>query len=210
VRLSFSLSRARVGPFEIVANRSLQLALDAVGDIPDQHSYAVSMNIEKRCNHYRLIVACILSGASQDRPVIVGWSTAPRGLVDCTSWSGHRGESWATPEETGSRPRVLARTEASRTNPRRNRVDHPTITGRSWDKFGTLEPGMPLWWLHFSRWRIHRAAIEKKEAAIWPLRATHPPGATATTPTAFSESLKGISGTTRGHCGSKVPGQQQI
>jgi hypothetical protein len=23
---------------------------------------------------------------------------------------------------------------------------------------------MPLWWLHFSRWRIHRAAIEKKEA----------------------------------------------
>ena len=72
-------------------------------------------------------------------------------LVDCTSWSGHRGESWATPEETGSRPRVLARTEASRTNPGRNRVDHPTITGRSWDKFGTLEPGMPLWWLHFSR-----------------------------------------------------------
>ena len=68
---------------------------------------AVSMN-RKRCNHYRLIVACILSGASQDRPVIVGWSTAPRGLVDCTSWSGHRGEvlgnsrrNWQPPARAG-------------------------------------------------------------------------------------------------------------
>ena len=32
----------------------------------------VSINIEKRCNHYRLIVACMLSGASRNRPVIVG------------------------------------------------------------------------------------------------------------------------------------------
>jgi hypothetical protein len=30
----------------------------------------VSMMIEKRCNHYRQIVACMLSGASRDRPVI--------------------------------------------------------------------------------------------------------------------------------------------
>ena len=38
-------------------------------------------HIEKRCNHYTLIVACMLSGASQDRPVIVGWSSAPRDQV---------------------------------------------------------------------------------------------------------------------------------
>ena len=46
---------------------------------------------------YRLIVACMLSGASRDRPVIVGWSTALRGQVINES-------SRATPEETGSRP----------------------------------------------------------------------------------------------------------
>ena len=57
----------------------------------------VSINIEKRCNHYRLIVACMLSGASRDRPVIVGWSTALRGQVI-------NEKSRATPEETGSRP----------------------------------------------------------------------------------------------------------
>ena len=39
----------------------------------------------------------MLSGASQDRPVIVGWSTAPRGQVIEEKF-------WATPEETGSRP----------------------------------------------------------------------------------------------------------
>ena len=39
----------------------------------------VSMKvIEKRCNHYRQIVACMLSGARRDRPVIVGWSTLHR------------------------------------------------------------------------------------------------------------------------------------
>ena len=57
----------------------------------------VSINIEKRCNHYRLIVACMLSGSSRDRPVIVGWSTALRGQVINES-------SRATPEETGGRP----------------------------------------------------------------------------------------------------------
>ena len=31
-------------------------------------------------------------------------SSSDRGLVDRTSWLGHRGESWATPEGTGSRP----------------------------------------------------------------------------------------------------------
>ena len=45
----------------------------------------------------QLIVACMLSGASRDRPVIVGWSTALRGQVI-------NEKSRATPEETGSRP----------------------------------------------------------------------------------------------------------
>ena len=38
-----------------------------------------------------------VSEVSRNRPVIVP-------VVDRTSWPGHRGESWATPEETGSRP----------------------------------------------------------------------------------------------------------
>jgi hypothetical protein len=42
---------------------------------------AVSINFEKRCNHYRLIVACMLSGVRPIHPEIVGWSTAPRGRV---------------------------------------------------------------------------------------------------------------------------------
>ena len=53
----------------------------------------VSINIEKRCNHYRLIVACMLSGASRDRPVIVGWSTALRGHVIVRS-SGNARRNW--------------------------------------------------------------------------------------------------------------------
>ena len=57
----------------------------------------MSINIEKRCNHYRLIVACMLSGASRNRPVIVGWSTALRGEVINESLG-------QLPEETGSRP----------------------------------------------------------------------------------------------------------
>ena len=63
----------------------------------------VSMNIEKRCNHYRLIVACMLSGASQDRSVIVGWSTAPRGQVNKESLG-------QLPKKLAAGPRVLART----------------------------------------------------------------------------------------------------
>ena len=67
----------------------------------------VSINIEKRCNHYRLIVACMLSGASRDRPVIVGWSTALRGQVINESL-GQR------PKKLAAGPRLLARTESSR------------------------------------------------------------------------------------------------
>ena len=67
----------------------------------------VSINIEKRCNHYRLIVACMLSGASRDRPVIVGWSTAPRGQVINESLG-------QLPKKLAAGPRLLARTESSR------------------------------------------------------------------------------------------------
>ena len=42
---------------------------------------AVDELTEKTCNHYRQIVACMLSGASRDRLVIVGWSTANRPLI---------------------------------------------------------------------------------------------------------------------------------
>ena len=51
---------------------------------------AVSINFEKRCDHYRLILACMLSGVSRDRPVIVGWSTAPRGQVIEESFGNSR------------------------------------------------------------------------------------------------------------------------
>ena len=67
----------------------------------------VSINIEKRCNHYRLIVACMLSGASRDRPVIVGWSTALRGQVINESLG-------QLPKKLAAGPRLLARTESSR------------------------------------------------------------------------------------------------
>src|SRR4051812_23958119 len=69
---------------------------------------AISMNIEKRCNHFRLIVACMLSGASRDRPVIVGWSTAHRGRVINESLG-------QLPKKLAPSPRVLARSESSRT-----------------------------------------------------------------------------------------------
>ena len=64
----------------------------------------VSINIEKRCNHYRLIVACMLSGSSRDRPVIVGWSTALRGQVINESLG-------QLPKKLAAGPRLLARTQ---------------------------------------------------------------------------------------------------
>ena len=69
---------------------------------------AVSINFEKRCNHYRLILACMLSGVSRDRPVIVSWSTAPRGQVIEESLG-------QLPKKLAAGPRVLARTESLRT-----------------------------------------------------------------------------------------------
>src|SRR3984893_18325927 len=69
---------------------------------------AISINFEKRCNHCRLIVACMLSGASRNRPVIVGWSTALRGEVINESLG-------QLPKKLAAGRRVLARTESSRT-----------------------------------------------------------------------------------------------
>ena len=85
----------------------------------------VSINIEKRCNHYRLIVACMLSGVSRDRPVIVGWSTALRGQVI-------NEKSRATPEETGSRP---ARAGKDRNHP--HPIGDETVDARSLGEVGT-------------------------------------------------------------------------
>jgi hypothetical protein len=91
-------------------------------------------------SHYRLIVACMLSGASRDRAVIVGWSTALRGQVINESLG-------QLPKKLAAGPRVLARTESSNhhaPNRGRNRVDRRTITGRSWGNFGTLEVSIRL------------------------------------------------------------------
>ena len=88
---------------------------------------AVSINFEKRCNHYRLILACMLSGVSRDRPVIVGWSTAPRGQVIEESLG-------QLPKKLAAGPRVLARTEII-THP----IGHETgwTTARSLGEVGT-------------------------------------------------------------------------
>ncbi len=85
----------------------------------------VSINIEKRCNHYRLIVACMLSGAGRDRPLIVGWSTALRGQVINESL-GQLRRNWQPARACWQGPNHHA------ANRGRNRVDHRTITGRSW------------------------------------------------------------------------------
>ena len=81
------------------------------------------------------MVASVLSGASRDRPVIVGWSTALRGQVINESLG-------QLPKKLAAGPRVLARTESSA--PNRGRNSGRTITGRSWDDFGTLETSIRL------------------------------------------------------------------
>ena len=113
------------------------------------------MNIEKRCNHYTLIVACMLSGASQDRPVIVGWSTAPRGQVIQESLG-------QVPKKLAAGPRVLARTESSRTQsgtrPGGPPHDH-------WAKLGQLRYTRSQYAfvvMHFSRWNSSRRPSRKK------------------------------------------------
>ena len=115
---------------------------------------AVSMNIEKRCNHYTLIMACMLSGASQDRPVIVGWSTAPRGQVIQENLG-------QVPKKLAAGPRVLARTESSRTQsgtrPGGPPHDH-------WAKLGQLRYTRSQYAfvvMHFSRWNSSRRPREK-------------------------------------------------
>ena len=113
------------------------------------------MNIEKRCNHYTLIVACMLSGASQDRPVIVGWSTAPRDQVIQESLG-------QVPKKLAAGPRVLARTESSRTQsgtrPGGPPHDH-------WAKLGQLRYTRSQYAfvvMHFSRWNSSRRPSRKK------------------------------------------------
>jgi hypothetical protein len=79
----------------------------------------------------------MLSGASRDRPVIVGWSTALRGQVINESL-GQLPKKWQPARARWQGPNHQA------PNRGRNRVDHRTISGRSWDNFGTLEAGNRL------------------------------------------------------------------
>src|SRR3974390_694950 len=80
---------------------------------------AVSMNVEKWCNHYRLIVPCMLSGASQGRPVIVGWSIAPCG-------QGIEENLGQLLKKLTAGPRVCQGPNHHAPNWGRNRMDHRT------------------------------------------------------------------------------------
>ena len=89
-------------------------------------------------------------------------SSSDRGLVDRTSWPGHRGKSWATPEETGSRP---ARAGKDRI------ITHPIgdetgwTTARSLGEVGTTSVhSKPVCLCSDCTFldEIHRAALKKK------------------------------------------------
>ena len=79
----------------------------------------------------------MLFGASRHRPVIVGWSTALRDEVITESLG-------QLPKKLAAGGRVLARPNHHAPNRGRNRVDHRTITGRSWGNYGTLEASIRL------------------------------------------------------------------
>ena len=112
------------------------------------------MNIEKKVQS--LQANCILSGASQDCPVIVGWSTAPRGQV--------------IEESLGQLPKKLAAARACWQGPKHHapiRDETGWTTPRSPGEVGTnsvhSNPVCLCGGALFSM-RIYRAAIEKKEA----------------------------------------------
>ena len=95
---------------------------------------------------------------AQDRPVIVGWSSAPRGQVIKES-------SWATPEETGSRP---ARAGKDRI------ITHPIADETGWTTARSLGEvraisvhSKPVCFCSDCTIldQIHRAALEKKLVA---------------------------------------------
>ena len=96
-----------------------------------------SRSYRKRCNHYTLIVACMLSGASQDRPVIVGWSSAPRGQVIKESLG-------QLPKKLAAGPRVLGKDQSSRTQSRTKQGGPPHDHWAKLGNFGTLEASMLL------------------------------------------------------------------
>src|SRR6478672_6366462 len=116
----------------------------------------VSINIEKRCNHYRLIVACMLSRASRDRPVIVGWSTALRGQVINKSLG-------QLPKKLAAGPRALARTESSGTQSGTKQGGPPHD---HWAKLGQLRYTRSQYSfvaIALFSMKIHHAALDKKE-----------------------------------------------
>jgi hypothetical protein len=97
----------------------------------------------------------MLSGASQDRPVIVGWSTAPRGQVIKESLG-------QLPKKLAAGPRVLAKDRI---------ITHPIgdetgwTTARSLGKVGaTSVRSKPVCFCSDCTFldEIHRAALKKK------------------------------------------------
>jgi hypothetical protein len=87
----------------------------------------------KRCNDHRRIVACMLSEASRDRPVIVGWSTANRPLIPSPSMiialPHHLGQQ--LPEKLHLSGVAAAFTHAIGTTQGRPAHDHRTISASS-------------------------------------------------------------------------------
>ena len=88
--------------------------------------------------------------------------SSDRGLVDRTSWLGHRGESWATPEGTGSRP-ARAGKDRIITHP----IGHETgwTAARSLGEVGTTSVhSKPICLCSDCTFldEIHRAALWKK------------------------------------------------
>jgi len=96
--------------------------------------------IEKRCNHYRQIMGCMLSRARRVRPVIVNCSTANRhhlsGPITRTSFSG----SYPTSGIIRHDSRRARASKGPHPISARNRVDQPTIRGRTCANLGYYKP----------------------------------------------------------------------
>ena len=96
--------------------------------------------IEKRCNHYRQIMGCMLSRSRRVRPVIVNCSTANRHHLSApitrTSFSG----SYPTSGIIRHDSRRARASKGPHPISARNRVDQPTIRGRTCANLGYYKP----------------------------------------------------------------------
>jgi hypothetical protein len=98
----------------------------------------------------------MLSGASRNRPVIVGWSTALRGEVINESLG-------QLPKKLAAGRRVLARTESSRTQSGTKQAGSPHD---HWAKLGQLRytrSQCSFVVIALFSMKFYRAALEKKE-----------------------------------------------